>query len=172
MRRTVLRGVLVVGAVMLPLAALAQSNTVVEVGPGIAGQVRDVAVTLVAGVTTAFLSWVAYFVKEKFKVDIEARHREAIAAFINRQASGLIAAGAVKLEGVKVDVKSEALASAARLALTAIPQALAYFNLTPDTVGKMIVDLIPKQPAVASAQAVAIDAKNPETPTPTTGPKL
>jgi hypothetical protein len=28
----------------------------------------------------------------------------------------------------------------------------------------MIVDLIPKQPAVATAQAVALDVQNPETP--------
>lgn len=165
MRRAVV-GFAVVGMLLLPAAALGQAtgNTTVEVGTGLAGQLRDIMVTVVAGVATAFLGWVSYWIKQKFGIDIEAKHREALLAFVNRQASSLIAMGAVKLEGVKVDVKSEALASAARMAFDAIPQAMTYFNLTPSVIGAMIVDLIPKQPAVASAQAVALDVKNPETP--------
>lgn len=159
--------VILAGAVVLSTSALAQTHSVVEVGSTTAGQIRDVMVTVVAGVTTAFLGWMSYWIKQKFGIDIEARHREALTAFINRQASSLIAMGAVKLEGVKVDVKSDAVASAARLAMTAIPDAMKFFNLTPGAVGSMIVDLIPKQPAVATAQAVAMDVKNPETPDPT-----
>lgn len=153
-------------AIATTAAAQTTPNTTVEIGSTLAGQLRDIMVTVVAGVTTAFLAWVSYWVKQKFGIDIEARHREALTAFLNRQASALIAMGAVKLEGIKVDVKSEAVASLARMALTAVPDAMKFFNLTPQIVGDMIVDLIPKQPAVAQAQAVALDVKNPETPNP------
>lgn len=166
MRRAV-GGLLVLGVVVASSAALAQTaapNTTVEIGSGIASQIRDIMVTVVAGVATAFLGWVSYWVKAKFGVDIEAKHREALQAFINRQATALLAMGAVKLEGVKIDVKSEAVAQVARMAFTAIPDAMKFFNLSPQIIGDMIVDLIPKQPAVASAQAVALDVKNPETP--------
>lgn len=156
---------LVCAFVMLTSVAFAQ-GTVVAVDHTWSESIRDIATTVVAAVTTAFLGWVSYWIKQKFGVDIEAKHREAIAAFISRQASGLIAMGAVKLEGVRVDVKSEALASAARMAMAAIPDAMAYFGLTPGKIAEMIVDVIPKEPAVAGAAAVAIDVKNPATPTP------
>lgn len=159
-----MRKVALVAMVVCAMVSVAHADTVVAVPETWVATIRDAAVTMVAGVTTAAISWFAYWVKQKFGVDIEARHREAIAAFVTRQASGLIAIGAVKLEGVKVDVKSEALASAARLAINAIPDALSYFGISVQDVTKMIVDVLPKQPAVAQAQAVAIDAKNPETP--------
>jgi hypothetical protein len=38
------------------------------------------------------------------------------------------------------------------------------FGLTPDTIEHMIVDMLPKQPSVAQAQAVAMDVANPATP--------
>lgn len=160
MRRIV---VLTVALSLVTSAALAQS-TVIGVTDTLAGSIRDVTVTILSGVVAAFLGWVSYWIKTKFGIDIEAKHRDALQAFITRQASSLIAQGAVKLEGVKVDVKSQPLADAARLALNAIPDALAYFNLTPSVIASMIVDMIPKQPAVATAQAVAIDAQNPGTP--------
>jgi hypothetical protein len=113
---------------------------------------------------TVAVGWVGKIFHDKLNIDIEAKHREALTAFLQRQASGLVAAGAVRLEGVKVEVKNEALAAAANTALRAIPDVLKFFNLTPDGLQSMIVDLLPKQPAVAAAAAVALDVKNPATP--------
>jgi hypothetical protein len=124
--------------------------------------------SLINGVVTALIAalvgWVAIVIKNKFNIDIEARHREAITAFAQRQASSLIAMGAVKLDGVKVEVHSQALADAANRALSAIPDALAFFGITPASIQQRIIDMLPKEPAVAQAQAVAIDAANPATP--------
>lgn len=161
MRRTI--SILLV-VMMVPAVALAQSTTTVAVNDSFIAAIRDGAVVVVSGIASAFLGWVAYWIKQKFGIDIEARHREAIRLFITRQASGLIAAGAVKLQGIKVDVSNQALATAANVAMTAIPDAMNYFGLTPQVIAKMIVDVIPKEPAVAAAQAVALDVKNPETP--------
>jgi hypothetical protein len=71
--------------------------------------------------------------------------------------------GAVKLNGVKIEVKNEAVAAAANTALAAIPDALKFFGLTPEKLQKMIIDLLPKEPAVAQAAAVALDVANPAT---------
>lgn len=161
-----MRRILLASAFVAVTTTAYAQGTTVAIDHTWAESIRDMAVTVVGAATTAFLGWVAYWIKLKFGVDIEAKHREAIANFITRQASGLLAQGAVKLEGVKVDVKSEALANVARVALSAIPDALAFFNLTTNDIARMIVDVIPKQPAVATAQAVALDVKNPETPTP------
>lgn len=164
----------VISSLAVVTTAFAQTapNTTIGVSETLAGSIRDVTVSVLSAVVAAFLGWVSYWIKSKFGIEIEAKHREALQAFINRQASSLIGEGAVKLQGLKVDVKSEALASAANLAFNAIPTAMAYFGLSASKIADMIVDVIPKQPAVASAQAVALDAKNPETPsTGDTAPK-
>jgi uncharacterized membrane protein len=136
----------------------------INIGQALNGSLQEIINAAVTAVIAALVGWVLVIVKSKFNIDIEARHREALTAFLQRQASGLVAMGAVKLEGVKIEVKNEALAAAANTALAAIPGALAFFGLTPAKIQQMIVDLIPKEPAVAQAAAVAIDVANPATP--------
>lgn len=165
MRKTIVSTVFVCAALYAG-AALAQAtgDTTVSLGTGLVSQIRDVMIAIAGAAITALGGWVAYWIKTKFGIDIEAQHREALQTFLSRQASALLSMGAVKLEGLKVDVKSEALASVARMAFTAIPDAMKYFNLSPDVIAAMIVDLIPKQEAAAKAIAVALDTKNPQTP--------
>ncbi len=136
----------------------------INIGQALNGSLQEIINATVTALIAALVGWVAVVVKNKFNIDIEAKHREALTVFLNPHASGLVAAGAVKLEGVKVEVQNEALASAANSALSAIPAALAFFGLTPAKIQSMIVDMLPKQPAVAQAQAVAIDVANPATP--------
>ena len=136
----------------------------IDVGQALNGSLQEIINGVVTAAITAVVTWLAYLAKSKFNIDIEARHREALTAFLQRQASGLVAQGAVKLQGIRVEVQSQALADAANQALSMIPGALTFFGLTPQRLQGMIVDLIPKQPAVAQAQAVAIDVANPATP--------
>lgn len=137
----------------------------IDIGQALNGSLQDVINGAVTALITAVVGWLAWLAKSKFNIDIEARHREALTAFLNRQASGLVAQGAVKLAGVRIEVQNQALADAANQALAMIPGALAFFGLTPQRLQAMIVDLIPKQPAVAQAQAVALDVANPATST-------
>lgn len=149
--------------VLAPSFAFAAS---IDIGQALSGSLQEIINAAITGAIAALVGWVAIVVKNKFNIDIEAQHRDALTAFLQRQASGLVAVGAVKLEGVKLEVQSEALAAAANSALAAIPGALAFFGLTPAKIQSMIVDMLPKQPAVAQAQAVALDVANPATPTP------
>jgi hypothetical protein len=151
-------------ALMFALAPTLAFAASIDIGQALNGSLQEIINAAVTGLIAVMVGWVAVVFKNKFNIDIEARHREALTAFLQRQASGLVAAGAVKLEGVKVEVKNEALAAAANTALAAIPGALAFFGLTPAKIQSMIVDMLPKQPAVAQAQAVAIDVANPATP--------
>lgn len=148
-------------ALVAPTASFAAS---IDIGQALNGSLQDIINGAITALIAGLIGWVAMVFKNKFNIDIEARHREALTAFLQRQASGLVAAGAVKLSGVKVEVKSEALAAAANAGLAAIPGALAFFGLTPERIQSMIIDMLPKQPAVATAQAVAIDVANPATP--------
>lgn len=152
-------------AVLVPGFALAAT---IDVGQALTGSLQDIINAVVTGLLAALVGWVVVVLKNKFGLDIEAAHRDALTAFLQRQASALVAQGAVKLSGVKIEVQNDALAAAANTALGAIPDALKFFGLTPAKIQGMIVDLLPKQPAVAQAAAVAIDTANPATPTPAT----
>lgn len=136
----------------------------IEIGQALSGGLQDIINGVVTAALAALVGWVLMTVKNKFNIDIEAKHRDALTAFVQRQASGLVAKGAVKLDGVKIDVKSEFLAGAANAAVKAIPDALEFFGITEADLQRRIVDLIPQQPAVAQAAAVAIDTANPQTP--------
>lgn len=136
----------------------------ISIGKSIGDTLRDIITPIITAAVAALVGWVAMVLKNKFNIDIESQYRDALTTFLQRQASSLIAQGAVRLEGVKINVQSDALASAANAAFVAIPQVINYFGLTPDRIAQMIVDHIPKQPSVAAATAIAMDAANPATP--------
>lgn len=148
--------------VVLTAPSLAFAATI-DVGQAFTGGLVDAVNGVIAGLITALVGWVMVTIRNKFNIEIEAKHREALTAFLQRQASSLVARGAVKVQGLKVEVASDAVAVAANTALHAIPDALKFFGLTPDALQKRIVDMLPQQPAVAQAQAVALDEANPET---------
>lgn len=154
---------LVATAVMVVTAAPALAASI-DVGSAITGSLQEIITTAVTTLVAALIGWIAMVAKKKWNIDIEAAQREALTTFLQRQASSLVAAGAVKLNGVKIEVQNEALAAAANTAFQAIPGVLKFFDLTPVRIQQMIVDFIPKQPAVAQAAAIAIDVQNPGTP--------
>ena len=157
------RRVLSAAVVLLAVMAAPALAASIEIGQALTGGLQEIINAVVTGGIAALVGWVLMVVKRKFNVDIEKAHRDALTAFLQRQASSLIAAGAVKVQGVKVEVSNQALADAANMALKAIPDALKFFNLTPASIASRIVDMIPKEPAVAQAQAVALDVANPAT---------
>lgn len=146
------------------LATNAAAAATIDIGQALSGGLQEIINAAATAAITVLVGWVAIVAKNKFNIDIEAQQRAALTAFLQRQALSLIADGAVKLNGVKVTVPNDALAAAADTALAAIPGVLDFFGLTPDKIQHMIVDMLPKQPSVAQAQAVAIDAANPATP--------
>jgi hypothetical protein len=158
------RQVVAVAFVLVLIAPGYAFAAVIDIGQALTGSLQDIINGAVSALIAGLGGWLFVIFKNKWNIDIEAQNRDALIAFLQRQASGLVAQGAVKLSGVKVEVQNEALAAAANAALAAIPGALKFFGLTPEKIKSMIIDMIPKQPAVAQAQAVAIDVANPATP--------
>lgn len=136
----------------------------IDVGQAFTGGFVEAVNGAIAGLIAALVGWVLMKVKDKLHIDIEAKHRDALTQFLQRQASSLVSKGAVKVQGLKVEVSNDAVAVAANTALGAIPDALKFFGLTPAALERRIIDLLPQQPAVAQAQAVALDVANPATP--------
>lgn len=156
--------VVAIAAAATAAAVLPAYAAEINIGSALTGSLQDIISAAVTAGIALLVGWLSMVAKNKFNIDIEARHREALTAFLQRQASSLVAMGSVQLNGVKVEVQNEALAAAANTALQAIPGALAFFGLTPAKIQQMILDHLPAQPAVAAAAAVAIDVQNPATP--------
>jgi hypothetical protein len=151
-------------AASLVVLTTAAPAATIDIGQAFNGSLQEIINGAAMAGITVLVGWVTIVAKKKFNIDIEAQYRATLTAFLQRQALSLIADGAVKLNGVKITVQNDALAAAADTALAAIPGVLQAFGLTPDKLEHMIVDMLPKQPSVAQAQAVAMDFANPATP--------
>jgi hypothetical protein len=158
------KNVAVAMGLCLVLGASPALAGVIDIGQVFGDTLRPYIDGAVNALIVGVLGFIAAKLKSKWNIDIEAKHREALTTFLTQKASALVAAGAVKLSGVKVEVKNEAVALAANEALRRIPDALAYFGLTTDMLRQRIIDLLPKEPAVAAAAAIALDVANPATP--------
>jgi hypothetical protein len=77
------------------VAAPAAFAASIDIGQTINGSLQEIIIGVVTALVAGLVGWVAVVVKNKFNIDIEAKHREAITAFVQRQASSLIAMGAV-----------------------------------------------------------------------------
>jgi len=161
MKFLALAGALLLGCIAF-LTAPAYAATI-EVGAAF-GTLAPYVDSTLGVLIVAAVGWVLYLVKNKLNVSIDDSAREALETFLKNQAQNLVAKGAVKLNGVTIEVNSVALATAANAAAKFIPDAMARFGLTPEVLANKIKAVIPAVPSVAAAQAVAIDVANPATP--------
>lgn len=127
----------------------AAQDTTVKVG-SLFGWLEPYVRELVGVIVAALLGWVAMTVKAKFGIDIEARHREAIETFLVNQAGALIAKAGDPLKALTFDARSQTIAALANEALARIPDAVAYFGLSPDNLAERIKA---KVGLIAGAQA-------------------
>lgn len=141
-----------------PVAAQ-QAGGVINIGQALGPILQPYVDAVVQAILASLVGWVLWLLKTKLNVTVDAAHRDAITAAVQRQASSLVADGFVKVEqNGKITVNDQAKVQAANAVLNAVPDALNRFGLDvkPDVVAARIVDMLPQVPAVAQAQAAAI----------------
>ena len=74
----------------------------------------------------AGMAYIFWLLKNKLNINIDAEHRATYTQAAQRQASSLIAAGAVDVQGKTITVDSQALAQAVNELAAAAPDALAH----------------------------------------------
>lgn len=129
----------------------------IELGAAL-GSLEPYVNTAVSIGVTMLVGFVLYILKNKFNIEIDAGHRNTLMAFAQNQAAALVAKGAVKVKGAKIEVDNVLLATLANTAIAKAPDALTHFGLTPEKMQERIVAEITKQPAVAAALAEATRA--------------
>lgn len=110
---------------------------------------------IVNAVLLALIGLVANWWRQKTGTDIDKNLREGVTRALQNQAGSLLAAGAAKMDGIKIDVKDADLANAANDLLRSVPDAAKRFGLTPEKVAQRILDTIPQTPAGAALVAGA-----------------
>lgn len=128
-----------------PIAALAQeANSTVNLDPFLA-EVVPYLMTLLAAIVTAAIAWASKKLNDWTGIQIEAKHREALQSALLNGARAAIARNLP--QGVNIDVKSVALKEGIDFVLKSVPDAVAYFGLTPADIEK---HLIPKLTAIVA----------------------
>lgn len=160
-RTVVALAAVAVSVALLPGYARADA---INIGAAFGPVVQPFIDTIVQGLIALLIGVVAWAAQKYLNIKFEGANRDALTAWLQRQAQSLVADGMVRLNGVQVTVDSPALAAIVNTASTHIPDALKFFGLTSAQLGQMVIDHIPAVPSVAAAQAVALDVANPATP--------
>lgn len=126
----------------------------IELGAAL-GSLEPYVNTAVSIGITMLVGFILFILKSKFNIEIDAGHRDTLLVFAQNQAAALVAKGAVKVKGAKIEVDNVLLASLANTALAKAPDALNHFGLSPEKMQERIVAEISKQPAIAAALAEA-----------------
>lgn len=120
-------------------AAPAFAQATVIDGGSIFGAWKPYITEVVAGAIALLVGWVVNTARQRFNLDIEARHRDALQTALTN-AAGLAlgqldgAAGRIRLE-----IGNAAVAEAVTYVMKGAPDALKYFGLGPDRLHEMIV---------------------------------
>lgn len=148
MKKIVLAGVVLALAVGCALAQTPAAPVVIDTRPlveqlvpyiiAVAGSVITVLGTLAVG---AINKW-----GRAHGLQIDDSNRDALLASLRNGASGLIAAGAVRVEANgKINVSPGLVSSLAKdIVENRAPDAVQHFGLTPDQVGQKIVEQMPQ----------------------------
>lgn len=127
---------LIAAATLIAFPAFAQDTTV-PVG-SLFGSFKPYLVEIVSILAACLVAYVGKVAKDKFGIDIEASHRQALQTAIENAAGLLIAKAGDATSALKIDVKSPQAAAAINYVTAAVPDALKYFGITPDAIGDKI----------------------------------
>lgn len=111
-------------------------------------------ITVMGGVVTAWL-------KRKWNIDIDQKHRDAWQQAAQNAAGALLARGAVSIQqGGRVTVDNAEMAKVINTVIGRVPDAIKHFGFEPDDVQNLIVAKIPQvmTGSVPAAVAPAPDA--------------
>ncbi len=141
MKRILSRGLAAAFFVFVSAPAFAQSEVAVE---GLYNALQPYLLAVVSVVATAIVGWLAELLRRKFNLDIDAAHREALQTALVNAAGLLIGKAGSAFSARKLDVKSAALAEAVNYVITAVPDAIRHFGITPEALAEKIQAKLPQ----------------------------
>ncbi len=145
MKLFALAGALLCALVALAVPALAQ-DTNVQIG-GIWGSLRPYIADLFGLLVAAAVAYVAKIIKDRFGIEIEAKHRDALHSAAVTGINMALGQLDGRMDKLSIDVKNKVLADAMNYAIKAAPDAMKYFGI--DEKSRMLADLLKAKLTVA-----------------------
>jgi len=100
--------------------------------------VRPYLVEIASALIVAFVAWLASWLRATFKLELDARHREALHSALANGAALVMQQLDKAAAGTSIPVGNASVAKGVEYVLTYSPEAAAYFGLTPEAIGEMI----------------------------------
>lgn len=126
------------GAMLHPAYA---ADTAINLGPAVSDLLTAFVVPILGTVIMAILSWIAWLVKQKLGIDIQASYLKQVSDFAEHKA-GEILAKVSNVAAFDIDVRNPLIAAAANEAMLHIPEALAFLHVTPASVEAFVSHFI------------------------------
>ena len=146
---------IVLGVFAMP--ALAQDTSTELRGGAIWATVAPYLFTTISAAVVAVLTWLAELFRRSTGIQIEAKHREALhSAAMTGVAAGFNKIGEAA-DALTINAKSAIVAQGVDWVLKSVPDAMAYFNLTPQSLATLVeskLTLLLQAKAVETAQTV------------------
>lgn len=115
-------------------------ETTIDLDPFIS-EVASYVLVLVSAVIGLAVSYAVALLRRWTGINIEAKHRDALQSALLNGARKAITK--ITPSGVKIDVKNAVIADGVDYVLKSVPDALEYFDLTPERVREMIEAKLP-----------------------------
>lgn len=131
-------------------------GTVFSIGQAFGDLLGPYVDAALATLISAGLAALGAWLKQKWGFEVDAKARDAIQTALTNGAHSLVARGQVRLDGIRIDVGSVFLRRVAEELVARNKDSAARLGLTPEKVAAMLVEHLPKVPAVAQAQAAAL----------------
>lgn len=150
-----------VGVPAVVVAPAPASGGLLDIGQAFSASVAPFVNAGIQAILAAGLGWLSWWLRTRFNITVNQAQQQTVQTWLTNQGSSLIADGAVRVVNGKVSVDQTKLMEHAQQYAQQIPDAAAFFGLTPERLAAKIIDKIPQVPAGAAMIAAAAPAPAP-----------
>ncbi len=115
--------------------------------------VRPFLVEVTSILILALVGWLAGTVKAKFKIDIDAKHRDALQAALTNAAGLVINRAGGMASALILPNANPFIQQGVSYVIEAAPDALKHFGITPETAGRVLTEKLEAKIGVLSVSA-------------------
>lgn len=139
-------------ALMIILAYSAEAQTQ-STGSIVFETFRPFMVEIVSALILALVGWLVAIVRQKFGIDIDAKHRDALQAALLNAAGLIISRVGGTTRAFNLPASSPELKRGVEYVLSSVPDALKHFGITPETASHLLTEKLEAKIGLLSVTA-------------------
>lgn len=144
----------VIAAPALALAQTVDPSTSVPAS-GLFDILQPYVVDILGVVITAAVAWGCTWLRQIFGLTVDKAHRDALETGLANAAGLIVNKAGAKLSGKSIPVGSGLLADGIVYVMEHVPEAIAYFGLSPDAIARKVLAKLPMPPQVSEGDVAS-----------------